>query len=232
MKTIFKITGFVVTVLFMSSCTPKKTKTAETKDLDTIVSVEKDEKQVTINQDSILKQLGVRVHLDSSLDLSTSQLKSNTIPDWVFNMEKLKNFTIMGMFSEYEIEDYGAYHSKDNCYRIQEIPSKIKNLTKLTSLSFTDNDIQSLPIDLTALKNLKLIDLSNNPRLNVNNIEKIPSLEFLSLSGCHLKEMPTNIGNLKHLKELDLTGNSITKKEQIRIKKAIPNCKIMFSQPQ
>lgn len=216
----------------MSSCTPKKTKVTENKNLETIVSIEKDEKPNTINQDSILKQLGVRVHFDSRLVLSTSQLKSNTIPDWVFNMEKLENLNIMGMFCEYEMEDYGAYHSKDNCYRIQEIPSKIKNLSKLTSLILTDNDIQSLPSDLTALKNLKLIDLSNNPKLNVNNIEKIPSLEFLSLSGCHLTEMPANIINLKHLQELDLTGNSITKKEQSRIKRALPNCNIRFAQTQ
>jgi hypothetical protein len=44
--------------------------------------------------------------------------------------------------------------------------------------------------------------------------------------------MPANIGNLKLLKELDLKGNFISPKEQIRIKKALPNCKIRFSQTQ
>lgn len=233
LKTIFNLTGFVVAVLFISSCTPKKTKIPETEDLDTIVSIEKDEKPNTINQDSILKHLGVRVYFDSSLVLSTSKLKSNAIPDWVFKMKKLENLSIMGMYPEYVHEDYGAYHSKDDCYRIQEIPSKIKNLKKLTSLSLLFNDIKILPEELSALKNLKLFDLSNNSGLqDITVIEKLVNLELLSLSGCHLKEMPANIGNLKHLKELDLTGNSISKEEQIRIKKALPNCKIRFSQTQ
>jgi Leucine-rich repeat (LRR) protein len=231
MKTIFKMALFLVAVLFMSSCTPKKTKTAETEDLDSICSIETEEKSNTINQDSILKQFGVRVYLDSSFVVATSKLKSNEIPNWVFNMKKLKNLTIRGMFPEYVHEDYGAYHIKDDCFRIYEIPSKIKNLTKLTSLSLPDNDIQSLPVELTALKNLKIIDLSGNEELdNVNNIEKIVSLEYVSLSGCHLTEIPANIGNLKHLKELDLKGSFISAKEQIRIKRALPNCKIRFSQ--
>lgn len=217
----------------MSSCTPKKTKNAETEDLNAVRTIGTKEKPITVNQDSILKQLGVHVQLDSSFVVSTSKLKSNAIPDWVFKMKKLKNLTITGMYPEYVHEDYGAYHRKDDCYRIQEIPSKIKSLTKLTSLSLPDNDIQSLPLELTSLKNLILIDLSNNPGLqDITAIEKIVNLEFLSLYRCHLTEMPPNIGNLKHLKELDLTGNSITEKEQIRIKKALPNCNIRFSQTQ
>ena len=229
MKTIFKLTLFVIAVLFISSCTPKKKTKAESNNLDSVISFEKEEKTIIINQDSILKQFGVHVYSDSSLVISTSKLKSNSIPNWVFKMNNLKNLTIMGMYPEYVHEDYGAYHSKKDCYRIQEIPFKIKNLTKLNSLSLPDNDIQSLPVQFTALKNLKGIDLSSNPKLNdITVIEKLVSLEFLSLSGCLLTEMPPNIGALKHLKELDLTGNSITKKEQIRIKKALPNCNIRF----
>lgn len=233
MKTIFKITLLVVAVFLMSSCTPKKTKIPETEDLDTIVSIETKEKPNIINQDSILIKFGVHINLDSSFVVSTSQLKSNSIPDWVFTIKKLKNLSIRGMCCEYEVGDYGAYDIKGDCFKIAAISSQIKELSKLTALSLPNNDIQTVPNELIALKNLKLIDLSNNPKLqNVDNLEKIVSLEFVSLSGCHLTEMPLNIGNLKHLKELDLIGNSINAKEQIRIKKALPNCNIRFSQAQ
>nr|WP_315197686.1 leucine-rich repeat domain-containing protein [uncultured Flavobacterium sp.] len=231
MRTIFKITLFLVAVFFISSCTHKKTEISETKDLDTIECPEivVKEKPIIINQDSIFKQLGVRVFKDSNFVFSAKELKSNSIPDWVFKMKMLKHISINGMFPEYIHEDYGAYHIKDDCYRIQEIPPQIKELSSLTSLSLFDNDIQTIPIELSTLKKLKIIDLSNNSGLeNVDNIEKIASLEFLSFYGCHLTEMPANIGTLKHLKELDLQGNSINGKEQIRIKKALPNCKIRF----
>lgn len=232
MKKIINTSLFVIAVFFISSCTHKKTKISETKDLDTIEcpEIEVKEKPIIINEDSIFKQLGVRVYKDSSFIISAEELKSNSIPDWVFKMKRLKHIEIVGMFPEYVHEDYGSYHIKDDCYRIQEIPSTIKELSTLTSLSLPDNDIQTIPIELSALKTLKIIDLSGNEELdNVNNIEKIVNLEYLYLSRCHLTEMPANIGNLKHLKELDLEGNWINGMEQIRIKKALPNCKIKFS---
>ena len=231
MKTIFKITLFVVAVLFMSSCNSKNTKIPESKNSDTICCIEKEELPNTIIQNKILKELKVRVDLDSIFVVSTSKLKSNAIPDWVFKMKKLKNLSIKGMFCEFKIGDNGAYRIKGDCFKIATIPSKIKELSTLTSLSLPNNDIQTLPIELSTLKNLKLIDLSNNSELqDITAIEKLVNLEFLSLYGCHLTEMPPNIGNLKHLKELDLTGNLINEKEQIRIKKALPNCNIRFSQ--
>ncbi|MEN9910376.1 MAG: hypothetical protein RLZZ540_3535 [Bacteroidota bacterium] len=235
MKTIFKTSLLVIAVLFISSCTPKTTKKSETKDFDTIDCPEAEiiEKPKDINQDSILKKMGYNVSLDSIFVVSAKELRNNSIPDWVFKLKKLKKLAIMGMHCEYEHGDYGDYDIKGDCFKIQEIPPQIATLTKLTSLSLPSNDIQAIPIELTVLKNLKSIDLSDNPGLlNVNNIEKIVSLEFLSFYGCHLTEMPANIGNLKHLKELDLEGNLINKKEQIRIKRALPNCRIRFSQTQ
>jgi Leucine-rich repeat (LRR) protein len=231
MKEMFKTFILVITVLSISSCTHKKSKIPETKDLDTVNCTETAviEKPVIVIKDSIFNQLGIRVFKDSSLIISTKELKSNSIPDWVFEMKKLKNLTIDGMFPEYNHEDYGAYKLKRNCFRVDEIPPQIKNLTELKSLILPDNDLSSIPNELITLKNLKIIDLSNNPRLhNVTNLEKIVSLEFLSFYGCHLTNMPTNIGNLRHLKKLALDGNPINEKEKIRIKKALPNCNITF----
>lgn len=229
MKTIFKIVLLVVAVFLMSSCTPKKQKTVETKVLDTICCIETEVQPNPINQDSILIKFGVHVDIDSSFVVSTSQLKSNTIPGSVFTMKKLKNLTIRGMRCEYEIGNYGAYRFKGDCFKIEAISSQIKELSKLTALSLPNNDIQTLPVELITLKNLKQMELSNNPKLDdITVIEKMVNLEFLSLSGYHLTGMPINICNLKHLKELDLEGNSIDEKEQIRIKKALPNCNIRF----
>ena len=44
------------------------------------------------------------------------------------------------------------------------------------------------------------------------------------------KRKPENIGELTSLKTLRLLGNEISSKEQKRIEKALPNCKVYFTQ--
>ena len=221
-------------VLSISSCTDKKTKISETKELDTIDCncIEEEIKPQIINQDSILKQMGHSTLLDSSLVRSAESLSTISIPIWVFKMKNLKKLEIWGMDCKDTIENNCYHVILGDCFRILEIPSQIKEIPTLTSLRLPNNDILTIPIELATLKNLKEIDLSYNSGIdNVEIIEKIVSLEFLSLEGCQLTSMPANIGNLKHLKVLQLEGDYFKEEEKIRIKKALPNCKITFSKP-
>ena len=122
--------------------------------------------------------------------------------------------------------DYG---DRTNCWMIKEIPSDIKNLKKLMTLSLTLNAITTIPNELSNLKNLTLIDLTDNAGLtNINSLTKLPNLQYLYLYGCGLTKLPDNIGDFKNLKELGLVGNHLDKAEQTRIKKALPNCVIKF----
>jgi hypothetical protein len=158
---------------------------------------------------------------DTTYGTSTEKLKSNKIPDSVFKMVTLRHLSISGMDC-----DYG---DKITCWEISEIPPQIKNLQNLITLSLTVNNISAIPIELTELKKLTLIDLTDN--LGIDNIDiltKMQSLQHLSLYGCRLRKLPDNIGNLKNLKYLGLTGNNINKAEQERIKNALPNCMIKF----
>ncbi len=161
------------------------------------------------------------VNGDTTFSTSTQQLKSDKIPDSVFQMTNLRHLSINGMDC-----DYG---DKTNCWMIKEIPSDIKNLKNLTTLSLTLNAITTIPNELTDLNNLTLIDLTDNAGLtNINSLTKLPNLQYLYLYGCGLTELPDNIGDLKNLKELGLVGNHLDKAEQTRIKKALPNCIIKF----
>lgn len=151
----------------------------------------------------------------------TEELKSNHIPDYVFDMHSLKQIIITGMDC-----DYGDH---THCWEITEIPPEISKLKNLTTLVLNVNAIQTIPIELAELKNLKELDLTDNPALtSVDNVEKISGLEHLSLYGCGLKKMPEKIGDLKKLKELGLVGNNIDKQEQKRIKEALPDCIVRF----
>jgi hypothetical protein len=161
------------------------------------------------------------VNNDTTYGASTQQLKSDKIPDSVFQMTNLRHLSITGMDC-----DYG---DRTNCWMIKEIPTEIKNLKKLKTLHLTLNALLTIPNELTELNSITLIDLTDNAGLsNVDNLAKLQNLEYLYLYGCGLTKLPENIGDLKNLKELGLVGNSFDKTEQVRIKKALPNCIIKF----
>ena len=158
---------------------------------------------------------------DTIYATSTFQLKSEKIPDSVFMMKDLRHLSINGMDC-----DHG---DKTNCWVIKEIPAEIKKLKNLKTIRLTLNAFSSVPKELTELPNLILLDLTDNGGLtNVDNLTKIQSLQYLYLYGCGLKELPKNIWDLRNLKEFGLAGNNLNKNEQVRIKKALPNCIIKF----
>ena len=158
---------------------------------------------------------------DTTYSTSTRQLKSNKIPDSVFQMIDLRHLSINGMDC-----DNG---DTTNCWRIKEIPIEIKNLVKLTTLRLPVNAVSTIPAGLTELKNVRLIDLTDNAGLNnVDNLTRLQSLEYLYLYGCGLTKLPDKLGDLKNLKELGLVGNNLDNTERTRIRKALPNCIIRF----
>jgi Leucine-rich repeat (LRR) protein len=161
------------------------------------------------------------VYSDTTYTTSTRQLKSNKIPDNVFQLTNLRHLSISGMDC-----DYG---DRTTCWMIKEIPADIRNLKDLTTLRLPLNAISIIPNELTELNKLIDIDLTDNTGLtNINNLTRLSNLQYLSLYGCGLKKLPDNIGDLKNLKELGLVGNNLDKAEQTRIKKELPNCDIKF----
>lgn len=160
-------------------------------------------------------------HSDTTYTTSTQQLKSDKIPDSVFQLTNLRHLSINGMDC-----DYG---DRTNCWMLKEIPSDIKNLKNLTTLRLTVNAISTIPNELTELNKLTLIDLTDNAGLtSIDNLTKLPKLQYLYLYGCGLTKLPDNISDLKNLKELGLVGNHFDKAEQTRIKEALPKCIIKF----
>jgi hypothetical protein len=151
---------------------------------------------------------------------STSSMHSNHIPDSVFTMVNLEHLGIQGMDC-----DYGG----NDCWEIKEIPPAIKNLKKLKSLTLNVNSIEVIPSELAELKNLTVIDFDDNAGFSeVNVLAKMTWLEELTLNGCNLYQLPQDISQWKNLKTLGLAGNNFDKKEQQRIKKALPHCRIYF----
>ncbi len=155
---------------------------------------------------------------------STRQLKSDKIPDSIFQIPTLRRLTVNGGGC-----NRSAGNNNANCWMIREIPAEISNLQQLQLLELKANDLRTIPQELAYLSKLKTLDLSDNPALtNVNPVTKLVNLENLYLYGCDLQVLPADIDNLVNLKQLGLAGNRIGAAEQERIRQALPNCKVSF----
>ena len=79
-------------------------------------------------------------------------------------------------------------------------------LSNLTHLFLSENQLQEVPDSIGQLSNLTSLDLEHN----------------------QLQKLPNPIGQLNKLAELDLSENQLQDSEKERIKKILPNCTIYF----
>lgn len=135
---------------------------------------------------------------------------------------------------------------------VHHLPNEIGKLTQLKEL-IVNFFILDLPPGISGLKNLKKLhlgkvyDFKNFPP----EIGSLVSLEYLSVYQSRLEKIPAEIGKLINLKELRVDGgdltqlpeeiknctklqklvlmnNKLSKVEQERIQKLLPNCKMFF----
>ncbi|MGE5041352.1 MAG: leucine-rich repeat domain-containing protein, partial [Candidatus Levyibacteriota bacterium] len=90
--------------------------------------------------------------------------------------------------------------------KITALSPKIGNLTNLQVLNVTNNQISNIPKEIGNLTNLQELYIGTN----------------------NLKTFPEEIGNLKKLKTVQVEGNMLTKEEQQRIQKLLPQASISF----
>ncbi|MBE9033464.1 leucine-rich repeat domain-containing protein, partial [filamentous cyanobacterium LEGE 11480] len=95
---------------------------------------------------------------------------------------------------------------------ISEIPSAISQLTSLTKLYLSKNQISEIPEWIGGLTELTELDLSENQISEIPSaISQLTSLTKLYLSKNQISEIPEWIGGLTELTELDLWENQISK---------------------
>ncbi len=116
---------------------------------------------------------------------------------------------------------------------IQEIPATISQLKSLESIHFTGNEnlqllpenfgelenvglcdfsscnIQKLPISMSKMNNMRVLDLANNPQIDKNTLVYLPKkLNRLNLSYCNLNTLPISLKD-NFPKKLILRGNPL-----------------------
>jgi len=89
-----------------------------------------------------------------------------------------------------------------------EIPKEIGNLTKLTHLNLSHNELTELPKEIWSLVNLTHLNLSYNELTELpKEIGNLVNLTELWIGGNKLTELPKEIGNLVDLTDLDINDN-------------------------
>ncbi len=91
------------------------------------------------------------------------------------------------------------------------VPPAIGDLTHLTVLGFSGNDITSLPNEIGNMTALEELYLDSNPFTQLPaGIGYLHNLTDLSVIQGHLTSLPPQIGNLSNLEMLDVTANELT----------------------
>lgn len=94
--------------------------------------------------------------------------------------------------------------------QLEELPANISALTKLKHINISNNNFQNIPKVLKTLPDLREINLGNNKIENMTNqLSDYPKIEILILSGNKLKVITTDISTLTELVALDLSKNKI-----------------------
>lgn len=106
--------------------------------------------------------------------------------------------------------------------------SFIGNLISLKKLIVRDSGVMGLEFNFSLLKNLKVLDLSNNLLTSIpDSITESTNLEEIYFDGNPIRRFPNYLEKLTKLKYLGLAGASLKKSELDYLRVMLPNVKIV-----
>ena len=92
---------------------------------------------------------------------------------------------------------------------LEKVPGEIFKRTSLESLDISHNNLTgAIPAEIRFLKNLRVLDLSDNKMTGLPaELGQLSKLETLDVSNNSLTGLPLELGKLTQLKILNLSGN-------------------------
>lgn len=145
--------------------------------------------------------------------LNTGQVKSDYIPQIVFDLPALESLDLEGtkINNMPETTNHGLRELNLSRNFLSALPRSVYNLNHLTLLNLSDNQFSTLPDELGNLRSLTKLRLANNQihflPLTIGNLK---NLKELDVSFNKLKRLPINIKGLRNLKCLHAEKNDLT----------------------
>ncbi|XVF78239.1 hypothetical protein PTKIN_Ptkin14bG0114500 [Pterospermum kingtungense] len=151
----------------------------------------------------------------------SANLLTGRVPGWLFSLPSLQFLSIHSNKLTGPIDSIPKPNLVDHVDLSKNeisgpIPSSFFDLVNLDSLDLSSNNlsgnIQSCM--LSKLRNLQLLDLSNNSLLSLSSCSNhvnftVPKLRALTFSSCNIHQFPSFLREWKNLKSLDLSNNKI-----------------------
>ncbi|XP_014367191.2 uncharacterized protein LOC106717788 [Papilio machaon] len=144
------------------------------------------------------------VLLDNETESSTSESSISPTPETVDACPKPCVCNIEGATNNFIVDCSG--------YGLTEFPKLLD--PKTTTLNLQNNKLTEIPKEISALKNLKVLNANNNQIMELapGSVSELPQLVTLKLANNRLIEYPRDLKNslvLTKLEELDLGGNDM-----------------------
>lgn len=99
-------------------------------------------------------------------------------------------------------------------------------------LYLSNNQLTSIPFEITMLETLEVLNLSHNRITNINiDITFLPALHTLYLAHNNIKTIPIELQLLPQLQLLDVSGNPLSQVELDKLKELLPKTTIKHSEP-
>ena len=140
-----------------------------------------------------------------------------TLPLYTFSQEKLDPFQIYGPYGAKIYDNYSqALLTSENCYRLklhnQDLNKNLKKLKKLNKLfvvELKNNNIDTIPEELSTFRNLMYFKSSGNPLKKLpESFGTTPTLKSLILHHVAMDSLPSSFNQLGSLMELEIQINN------------------------
>ena len=128
-----------------------------------------------------------------------------------------RDFHLLRMFPELEMLDLGENHDLlylgrwDSSSKMKELPKDLLNLRNLKRLGLSQCDLEFFPMSLLQMEQLEALSLyGNNIKTIPHEISALKNLKHLNLGGnCGLERFPNEILGLSELTYLRLSYNNL-----------------------